>query len=179
LKLGNTPFNFQLTGQINLCASYQCITQFISYLNLLLPRPTDVLSVWHLMLFQNRDWYFILQDTKSLLCLFYQPYLYFISIEKKILRSDSKGFAYILLCSFFSMIFVSWEILLSVFKVKYPLKQRSLNPLNGSILTSPAKHCCRCCGVLRFLLVLSIALEREKREETSRGAKFLLSSEKL
>lgn len=102
--MGHIPFNFQLTGQINLCASYHCITQFISYLNLLLPRPSDVASISHLMLFQNTDGYFILQDMNSLPHLFYQLYLYFFLQKKNqpeiILRSDSNGFSYILLCFF-------------------------------------------------------------------------------
>lgn len=62
-----------------------------------------MLSIWHLMLFQNTDGYFILQDMKSLPRLFYEVYLYFICIAKKkikiVLRSDSRGFAYILLHS--------------------------------------------------------------------------------
>lgn len=104
-KLGHTPFNFQLTGQINLCAFYQCLTQFMSYLNLLLPELTDVLSIHHAI---SENGYFIFQNIISLPCLLYQLRLYFISIEKKILRSDSKGFAYILPYFFFSnMIFVS------------------------------------------------------------------------
>lgn len=68
-----------------------------------------MLSIWHLMLLQNTDGYFILQDMKSLPRLFYQLYLCFISIEKKIkriLRSDSKGFAYILLFFFFLIWFL-------------------------------------------------------------------------
>lgn len=57
--------------------------------------------------------------------------------------------------------------------------QWSLNPLNGSILTWPAKNHFRCCRGLHFLLILSITLDGWKWRETTRGAKFFLSSENL
>lgn len=63
LNLGTPPSTISWQVKLNLCASYHCTAHFILFKFIF---SSDVLSIWHLMLFQNTDSYFILQNITNL-----------------------------------------------------------------------------------------------------------------